>query len=42
MFKIDSKIAKQDDKQQDSIDKEIEAEKKDFIATEYLNAEKKG
>ena len=41
MFKIDSNTATQEDEQQDSIDKEIEAEIKGFFATENLNAEKK-
>ena len=41
MFKIDSNTATQEDEQQDSIDKEIEAEIKGFFATESLNAETK-
>ena len=41
LFKIDSKIATQDDEQQDSIDEEIETEIKGFFATENLNAETK-
>ena len=41
MFKTDSKIAIQDDKQQDSIDKEIEAEIKGFFATDNMNGEMK-
>ena len=39
MFKTDLKIATQDDEQQDSIDKEIEAEIKNFFATDNLNGE---
>ena len=39
LFKIESKTATQEDKQQDSIDKEIEAEIKGLVATENLNAE---
>ena len=41
LFKTDSKIAIQDDKQQDSIDREIEAKIKGFFATNNLNGEMK-
>ena len=39
MFKIESNTAIQEDEQQNYIDKEIEAEIKDFFTTENLNAE---
>ena len=38
LFKMESNTATQEDKQQDSIDEEIIAEKKGFFSIENLNA----